>query len=37
MRRRRRERGDDLADALTRAASHLQPHAHEPQPPVRED
>jgi hypothetical protein len=37
MRRRRRTRGNDLADALTRAASHLQPHAHEPQPPVRED
>jgi len=37
MRRRRRTRGNDLADVLTRAASHLQPHAHEPQPPVRED
>jgi hypothetical protein len=37
MRRRKRERGDDLADALTRAASHLQPHAHAPSPPVRED
>jgi hypothetical protein len=38
MRRRRRTRGNDLADALTRAASHLQPHSHTPQrPPVRED
>jgi hypothetical protein len=37
MRRRKRERGDDLTDALTRAASHLQPHAHAPRPPVRED
>jgi hypothetical protein len=37
MRRRRRTRGNDLADALTRAASHLQPHSHEPQPPAREN
>jgi hypothetical protein len=37
MRRRRRTRGNDLADALTRAASHLQPHAHGPQPPLREE
>jgi hypothetical protein len=37
MRRRKRERGDDLADALTRAASHLQPHAHSPQRPVGKD
>lgn len=37
MRRRKRERGDDLADALTRAASHLQPHAHDPQRPVGKD
>jgi len=32
MRRRKRSRGDDLADALTRAASHLQPHAGVPRP-----
>ena len=37
MRRRRQTRGTDLSDALTRAASHLQPHAHMPQPPVREE
>jgi hypothetical protein len=37
MRRRKRARADDLTDALTRAASHLQPHAHGPRPPVRED
>jgi hypothetical protein len=36
MRRRKRTRGDDLADALTRAASHLKPHGA-PRPPVRED
>jgi hypothetical protein len=37
MRRRRRTRGDNLTDALTRAASHLQPHGGSPRPPVRED
>jgi hypothetical protein len=37
MRHRRRTRGTDLSDALTRAASHLQPHTHVPQPPLREE
>ncbi|MGN6429167.1 MAG: hypothetical protein ACTHNB_00345 [Gaiellaceae bacterium] len=37
MRRRRRTRGDDLNDALTRAASHMQPHAGAPRPRIRQD
>ena len=37
MRRRRRMRASDLSEALTRAASHLQPHTHVPDPPVRKD
>ena len=37
MRRRRREHGDGLAEALARAASQLSPQPAEPQAPVRED
>jgi hypothetical protein len=33
MRRRRRERGDGLAEALARAASQVQAHSAEPHPP----
>jgi hypothetical protein len=37
MRRRRRKSGDDLNEALTRAASHLQPHAGAPRPRIPQD
>jgi len=37
MRRRRSKSGSDLDEALTRAASHLQPHAGAPRPQVRQE
>jgi hypothetical protein len=37
MRRRRREHGDGLAEALARAASQVQAHVAEPPAPPRDD